>query len=109
MRNIKKTGAIFFILFMIGLIVFCERKSYWERTTFRKEAINSYIIQKRSNWTGGRSYDYLLPNNIVLTLPNNQNLVKGDSISKKSNTYRFSVYRKDTVGQYRFYKDYDIQ
>jgi len=38
---------------------------------------------------------------------NNNPLNVGDSISKEANTNEFSIYRKDSFGKYKFYKNYN--
>jgi len=107
--NIKNLWRLFPIFIIIGIIIFFERKGYSEREEFHKTAINSLITKKKSNWSGGRSYDYLTRNNIVITLLNNNLLQVGDSISKGANTDEFNVYRKNKENKYEFYNSYNTK
>jgi len=65
--------------------------------------VNSIIV-KRNNWQL-RTTEFYLQNGLRIdsTFKNNFDLKIGDSISKKSNTNIFSVYRKEN-GKYLFYK-----
>lgn len=105
--KIKNVWKLSPILIIIGLIIFFERKSRMERKSFYKSNINSYIIKKSNNWSGGRSYDYLTENNVIITLMNTNSLKIRDSISKLPNTNYFKVYRKNQLGKYEFYKEYN--
>ena len=101
-NNIWKLLPVFLI---IGIIIFFEKKGDTERTRFYKSNINSYIIKKKNNWSGGRSYDYITDKNIIITLLNNDTINIGDSISKEANTGDFEVYRINTkLRKYIFYK-----
>jgi hypothetical protein len=66
--KIKNLWRLFPIFIIIGIIIFFERKGYLERQKFHKTVINSLVTKKNSNWSGGRSYDYLTKNNVVVTL-----------------------------------------
>lgn len=70
--------------------------------------INSHIVKKKNNWTGGRSYDYITEDNITITMMSNHSLLIGDSISKAANSDDFKVYRKNKLGKYELYKSYNI-
>lgn len=65
--------------------------------------VNSIII-KRNNWQL-RTTEFYLQNGLRIdsTFIDNFDLKIGDSISKKSNTTIFMVYRKEN-GTYKFYK-----
>jgi len=105
LTNIWKLFPVFLIA---GIIIFFGRKGNIERNEFYKSGINSYIVEKKNNWSGGRSYDYITAKSIIITLMNSDTLKVGDSISKEINTGNFNVYRKNELGLYRFYKNYDI-
>jgi hypothetical protein len=105
LKNIWKLFPVFLI---IGIIIFFERKGNIERKEFYTSDINSYIVKKKNNWSGGRSYDYITAKNIIITLMNSDTLKIGDSISKENNTGNFNVYRKNQLGKYKFYKNYKI-
>ncbi|EHQ40948.1 hypothetical protein [Myroides odoratus] len=105
----KSSWKLFPIVLIIGIIFLFERKSSLERERFKEDALNSSIVNKKSNWTGGRSYDYHTKNGRVITLLNKHALVIGDSVAKKSNTFKFTIYRKDSLGNYKYYANYDIE
>ena len=107
--RIKSIWKLFPVVLIIGIIFFFEKKSSLEREKFKESAINSYIVKKKSNWTGGRSYDYLTKNGIVITLLNKYSLVMGDSVSKQNDTFKFKIYRKDSLGNYKYYNSYDLE
>lgn len=60
------------------------------------------IIVKRSNWQL-RTTEFYLQNGLRIdsTYKNKFDLKIGDSISKKSNTRRFKVFRKNNSGKYQ--------
>ena len=107
--RIKSIWKLLPVVLIIGIIFFFEKKSSLEREKFKESAINSYIVKKKSNWTGGRSYDYLTKNGIVITLLNKYSLVMGDSVSKQNDTFKFKIYRKDSLGNYKYYNSYDLE
>lgn len=107
--RVKSIWKLFPVVLIIGIIFFLENKSSLEREKFKESAINSYIVKKKGNWTGGRSYDYLTKNGIVITLSNKHSLVLGDSVSKQNNTFKFKIYRKDSLENYKYYSSYDLE
>lgn len=66
----KNLWRLFPVFIFMGIIIFFEGKSYKERKNFHSSSINSYIIKKKNNWSGGKSYGYLTENNITITLMN---------------------------------------
>ncbi|GAA5102800.1 hypothetical protein GCM10023210_44080 [Chryseobacterium ginsengisoli] len=106
--EIKNIWKLFPILIIVVIIFFFEYKSSNEREAFHIAKINSHIVKKKNNWSGGRSYDYLTENNITITMMNINSLTVGDSISKLANSDNFKVYRKNRFGMYEFYKNYNI-
>jgi|SRR5690606_38479526 len=106
LKNIWKLFPVFLIL---GIIIYFEQKGNIERKEFYLSTINSYIIKKKNNWSGGRSYDYITKENVIITLMNSDTLKIGDSISKESNTTNFQIYRKNQLGKYEFYKNYNTK
>lgn len=106
--EIKNIWRLFPILIIVVIILFFEYKSSNEREAFHIADIKSHIVKKKSNWSGGRSYDYITENNITITMINTHSLIVGDSISKIANSDNFKVYRKNALGKYNFYKNYSI-
>lgn len=97
---------LFPIVLVLSIILFFEIKGKQERKTFFNSSLNNKITAIKNNWTGGRSYDYVV-DNIIITLSNSDTLVIGDSIFKKANTNKFEVYRKRN-GNYEFHKHLDV-
>ena len=108
MIKVKNLWRLYPIFIILGIIIFFQIKWNLEYKKFHQTAINSLIIKKKNNWSGGRSYDYLTKNNIVITLISNNLLKVGDSISKESNTDEFEIYIKIDKGKYQFYKKIDL-
>jgi hypothetical protein len=83
--------SVMFILYNEGL-----------NQKFVNEKAESIVI-KRSNWQL-RTTEFYLQNGLRIdsTYKNKFDLKIGDSISKKSNTRRFKVYRKNNSGKYQF-------
>lgn len=105
----KNSWKLFPVILIMGIIFFFETKSSLEREKFKESVIHSVIVKKKGNWTGGRSYDYHTKNGIVLTHLNTYSLEIGDSISKQNDTFKFKLYRKDSVGNYKYYNSYDLE
>lgn len=105
----KNIWRLFPVLIIVVIIVFFERKGSLEREKFYDTPINSHILIKKNNWSGGRSYDYITKSNIIITLLSNDSLKIGDSISKEAKTSKFTVYRKNQTENYEFYKNYDLK
>lgn len=106
--KLQNIWRLFPVILIIGIIIFFEKMNNVDRKDFYKSDINSYIVKKKNNWSGGRSYDYITDKNIIITLMNSDTLKIGDSISKENNTGNFNVYRKNQLGNYKFYKNYNI-
>ena len=80
-----------------------------ERDNFYISEINSKIIicsdpQKKV-------VEYYLPNDLQIdvTVVDDIDIKVGDSISKKAQTSKYSVYKKNDKGKYVFFKSYDIE
>ena len=107
----KKLWIFFPIILFFGIIIFFESKSYFERKHFFERKLNTLVFKKKGNWSGGRSYDYLTKNKIVITLIKSDSIILelGDSIVKKANSWDFEIYKSDITGQYRFHKIYNLK
>jgi len=92
---------------VIFTIFYFERKGYKEKKELYKTQLENKIIKIKNNWSGGRSYDYITDNDIVITILNSDTLRIGDSISKPANAKNLDVYRKSKNGQYEFFKHYE--
>jgi hypothetical protein len=104
-RKLKNIWKIWPLLLILSVILFFELKGRQERKVLFNSTLNNKVIKVKNNWSGGRSYDYITDNGIVITLLNRDTLLVGDSISKVANTSRFDVYRKNN-GIFEFYKTY---
>ena len=86
-------------------------KQYFERKNLYESKLNSVIIEIKGNWSGGRSYDYLTKDKIIISLLNidSTNLKLKDSITKEKNNWKFSTFRLDETGlHYKFFRDYNV-
>ena len=90
LKNMWRLSPILLVLFVI---VFFELKGNRERKKLYKTELHSKVIKVKSNWTGGRSVDYITANGTIITRPNTDTLFIGDSISKEANSGEISVYR----------------
>jgi|TARA_B110000902_G_scaffold167117_1_gene190728 hypothetical protein len=109
MWNYKNILRLFPIAIVIVIIVFFESTSKNEREIFTESSLNNMIIEIKSNWSGGRSCDYITDNRIVITLRPSDSLLVGDSIVKKANSLQFVVYRFDSLTtRHMYYKEYDL-
>ncbi|OJV54977.1 MAG: hypothetical protein BGO31_16715 [Bacteroidetes bacterium 43-16] len=70
----------------------------------------SATVVNFSNWQG-RSTDFYLNNKITLNFSNpvDGEIEIGDSIRKSSNTYIYSIYRKQTEGSFELIGTYDYR
>ncbi|MDR0872522.1 MAG: hypothetical protein LBN27_03505 [Prevotellaceae bacterium] len=101
----KKIWKIYPLLLILSIILFFELKWCHEGKVLFNSSLNNKVIEVKHNWSGGRSYDYITDNGIVITLLNRDTLLVGDSISKEADTFKFDVYRKKNE-KYEFYKTY---
>jgi hypothetical protein len=102
--------AVFFILpviLVIGIFVYLHIRSAQLTRGFYRMKINSVVI-KRSDWKKS-SIDFILNNAVVLTFlaPAEGTLEIGDSIQKVSNTFIYSVYRRNINNEYELIRTYD--
>ena len=103
---LKKIWKLYPILIILSIILFFELKGWQERKVLFNSTLNNKVIKVKHNWTGGRSFNYVLDNSVVITLLSSEILLVGDSISKEANTSRFDVY-KEINGKYEFYRTID--
>ncbi len=104
------TGTVFKLLIpffvFASVVIFFETKSFFARKHFFKSKLNSVIVKKEGNWSGGRSYDYVTKDNVIVTVKNHngENLDLGDSIAKEPESWKYQIFRKDVIGEFKFYK-----
>lgn len=92
---------------LLGIIIFLLYNNNLNKKFFNKKVDD--VIIKRNNWQL-RTSEFYLENGLRIdsTYVMPLDLKIGDSISKKSNTGRFDVYRKNN-GKYKLYKSYDLK
>ena len=106
--NNKKVFRVFIFLGLIGVISFFEIKEFHNKRVYYNTDLNSKIIKIENNISGGRSYDYITKNGIIITLMNTDTLFVGDSILKEKKNWIFRLYRKNEFGKYKFIKTYNL-
>lgn len=101
--------SIFIIAILMGGFIFLFVREDRLTKEFYEMKINS-LVTKSSDWQK-RSIDFYLANGVVLNfvVPIEDKLKLGDSISKKSNTYLYKVYRKDTEDVYVYFTEYSYK
>lgn len=92
------------LIVIVGVIMFVFYNSKLNLKFVNLE-VQSIII-KRDNWQL-RTTEFYLENGLRIdsNYVNNFDLKIGDSISKKSNTGEFKVYRKNQFGKYQFFEN----
>ena len=95
------------IVLVVCLFLYIQIEAYIERKELYKTQLGNKIVKIKNNWSGGRSYDYITDNDIVITILNSDTLKIGDSISKPANAKNLDVYRKSKNGKYEFFKHYE--
>lgn len=96
---------LFVTLALITFLIYNHRLNQ----KFTNQEVESVIV-KRNNWQL-RTTEFYLKNGLRIdsTYQDNFDLKIGDSIFKKPNTRKFTVYRKDLFNKYHFYKNYFIE
>jgi len=94
---------------LIGFISYFEIKEFHAKKVFYLTEIKCKIIKIENNISGGRSYDYITENGVIITLMNSDTLFIGDSIIKEKNNWIFKLYRKKTSENYKFIKSYNYE
>ncbi|HET7734006.1 MAG TPA: hypothetical protein VFK73_09235 [Paludibacter sp.] len=105
----KKIWRVFMVVSLVGFISFFEIKEFHAKRVFFQSELNTIIIRVEGNVSGGRSYDYITREDIVITLMNCDTLFVGDSVVKKKNDYLFKLYRKNKSGNYEYKRIYDLK
>ncbi len=100
----KMVINIFIILIVILPIMFTIIRSKKNMKNFYVSNINSKVISY-SDWQAN-SREYHLRNGlyIVLKISDTGKIKIGDSISKRSNTYEYQIYRRNGLQRYELYK-----
>ena len=107
--NKKKIIRICMILGIIGLISYYEIKGFHAKNVYYQTNLESKIIRIENNISGGRSYDYITENRIIITLMNSDTLFIGDSVVKEKDNWEFKLYRKNKSGNYEYIRTYNLQ
>lgn len=98
------------IIIVVGFIIYNQNRWSFEAKEFNDASLNNKIIKIEGNWSGGRSYDYITDSKVIITLLNDNKLYVGDSIVKKSKSWKFKVYRLDSLNNmYTFHKEYNLE
>lgn len=107
----KKIWQFIIIGGTFGIIFFFQLQDYFDRERFFGSEINSTIIEIKGNWSGGRSYDYITKNKVVINLINSDstNLKLKDSIVKQKDSWKFIAFRLNDLGVYEFFKKYETK
>lgn len=97
------------ILGIIGFISYFEIKEFHAKKVYYLTNLKSKIVKIESNISGGRSYDYITENKIIITLMNSDTLFVGDSVVKEKDNWEFKLYRKNKLGNYKFIRTYNLE
>lgn len=76
---------------------------------FFRSKLNTVIVKRENNFTGGRSYDYVTRSGITIRVfrPDCLDIEIGDSVVKAEKSWSFSTYKMNSFGgTYHFYKVY---
>ena len=94
------------LILLLGVVVFDIIRTHHKKMIFFKSELATIVVKKKNNLTGGRTYDYITKNKIVLTIPSqdSNNVEIGDSVVKNKNSWQFDLYKKNKKGEYNFYK-----
>jgi hypothetical protein len=105
-KLLKKLLRISPIILFFGIIIYSVTITHFEKKHFFESKLNTIVIKKKNNLTGGRTYDYITRNNIVITIGKSDcsNLELGDSIVKKANNWEFDIFKRDINGEFKFYR-----
>lgn len=98
------------ILLILGIVLYSILSERYIDKNFYKEKLNTVIVDKENNLTGGRSYDYVTRSGIIIRVfrPDCLEIEVGDSIVKAENSWTFSVYKKNSLTGFDFYKVYRV-
>ena len=94
--------ALSVILIFINMFTRPDR-----RPEVYKNIYKSIIIKSELNGSG-RSINYYTNKQELINLYKVDTLFIGDSIFKSPNSFRVEVYRKNSKGDYEFYKIYEL-
>lgn len=105
--KLKKLWRLYPVVLILGILLFFHIKGSKNRNTFYNKQLNEKIVSS-TNWQV-RVKTYFLESNIAInsTMSNPIDLQIGDSITKKSNTNTFNVFRKEK-GKYEYYKTFEF-
>lgn len=99
---LKSWPIVLFILIIVYSIV--SRKVIDKN--FFESKLNTVVVKKENNLTGGRSYDYVTRSGITIRVfrPDCLEIEIGDSVVKTEKSWNFSIYKKNHFSGYEFYK-----
>ena len=106
----KNKKYLNFIPIILGLIVvsFFLLRAQNEINYFNKNKINLKIVKVDNYFDKSLQFHYDENHCITTTDTKGDTLRIGDSISKINNSTKFKVFRKNKLGKYTFYNDYEI-
>ena len=104
-----KIWRVCILLAIIGPILITIIKGSHEKKVYYLADLKSKIIKIENNISGGRSYDYITKNGIIITLMNSDTLFVGDSVTKEKNNWEFKLFRKNKFGNYKFIRTYNLE
>ncbi len=95
---------IFVILIVLAPIIFSIIREKKNKEKLYENQINSKVMS-HSDWQTN-SREYYLRNGLYISLNINDTaeIKIGDSISKRSNTYEYQIYRRNGLQRYELYK-----
>ena len=105
-KIVVKIFRLYPLILLLGVVVFDIIRTHHKKMIFFKSELATIVVKKKNNLTGGRTYDYITKNKIVLTIPSqdSNNVEIGDSVVKNKNSWQFDLYKKNKKGEYNFYK-----
>jgi len=106
--NYKKLIKFHPIPLVIGVIYFCHSSLRETRLKCYESKIESIVIARKNNCTGGTYYNYECKSGDILFVFRDDTLLIGDSIVKIANSDYFDVYRSNNEGGFKYLKRFSI-
>lgn len=109
MRNVRKIIGIIFGSIGLGIVVFMPLKGWHDRKKFYNSQIKSIAITQNDWLVHAKTFYLADGNSIDFFLPVDDKFKLYDSVYKPSDTYIYSVYRKNSSGAYEFFRKYNYE
>lgn len=100
----KKLIKFYPIPLVIGAIYFCHSSLRETRLKCYESKIESIVIARKNNCTGGTYYNYECKSGDILFVFRDDTLLIGDSIVKIANSDYFDVYRRNDDVNFKYLK-----